>query len=517
MINAMRWACCVVVLAATPMPAQSADGEPLRVRLKADIRSTEPGVNRDSNSDMVVNHIVEGLVAYREDTSVGPMLAESVTASEDGLAYTFKLRGGVKFHNGADLTSADVKFAWDHYLKEATKWRCLKDFTGRVTTITAIEAPDPATVVFRLKKPANLFLASMARVDCGQSGIWHRSSLNEDGSWKSPVGTGPYKLVEWRKGQFVDLEKFKDYAARSGDPDGLTGGKAGGPQLVRISVVPDPSAAKAALISGAIDLLPDVDEKDVTELRGKPGMTVTVSPTLGSVGILLQTKSGPFADVRLRKALALSLDYPEIVKTLAGDDIPYNPSPIPTSSGFYGETQKHGYKRDLAAAKKLLAEAGYKGEPIKLLTNKRYSSMYETAVLVQAMATEAGLNLQFEVIDWATQLDHYLKGTYAAMAFAYSARYDPTLSFDMFSGPKDKQARKVWDNPDMLKLIAATGATTDKAKRQALFDKLHTQMIEDAPAIWLYNNAAITASGPRIAAFKSWVTEQPRLWAVTLK
>jgi peptide/nickel transport system substrate-binding protein len=445
------------------------------------------------------------------------MLAEKVDVSADGLAYTFTLRDGITFHNGEKLTAADVKFAWDRYLKKETNWRCLPEFDGRgVSRVTAIETPDARTVVFRIEKPATLFLATMARVDCGQAGIWHKASLNADGTWNAPVGTGPYTPAEWRKGQFVDLAKFKGYAARGGEPDGLTGGKGAGPERVRLTIIPDSSAAKAALLSNSIDMIADVDENDAQELKGKPGMTITSSPTLGVVGMLLQTKDPLLQDVRIRRALALSLDIPEIIKAIAGD-IAYNPSPIPTASGFHGPVQKLGYKRDLAAAKKLLAEAGYKGETIKLLTNKRFNSMYEMAVLVQAMAADAGIKVDFEVMDWATQLDRYTKGDYTAMSFAFSARYDATLSFDMFSGPKATQPRKVWDNPDMQKLITASGATTDPAKRQPLFDQLHKQMIEDVPAIWMYNNAAIVATGPRVSRFLPWVTEQPRFWAVTLK
>jgi peptide/nickel transport system substrate-binding protein len=503
-------------MAAASAPALAQ--EPLRVRLNADIRSTDPGVNRDGNTDMVMTHLVEGLVAYRQDTSIGPMLAEKIDVSADGLTYTFTLRDGVKFHSGATLTSADVKFAWDRYLKKETNWRCLPEFDGRgVSKITAIETPDAKTVVFRIEKPATLFLASMARVDCGQSGIWHRSSLNADGTWNAPVGTGPYTLAEWRKGQFVDLARFKDYVSLAGEPDGLTGAKKGGPDRVRLTIIPDSSASKAALLSNSIDLIPDIDEADAQELKSKPGITVSSSPTLGVVGILIQTKDPLLSDVRIRRALALSLDHQELVKAVAGEGVAYNASPIPTASGFHGAVQKTGYKRDLATAKKLLAEAGYKGQPIKLLTNKRYNSMYEMAVLVQAMAAEAGIKIDFEVIDWATQLDRYTKGDYTAMSFAFSARYDATLSFDMFSGPKATQPRKVWDNPETQKLIDASGQTADPTRRQPLFDQLHKQMLDDVPAIWLYNNAAITATGPRIASYRSWITEQPRFWAVTMK
>jgi len=108
-------------------------GEPslIKVGFNGDIRSTEPGVNRDENSDAFIMHIVEGLVAYREDASVGPMLAKDVTISDDGLTYTFTLREGVKFQNGKPLTAEDVKWTWQHYLDPKTQWRCLPEFDGR--------------------------------------------------------------------------------------------------------------------------------------------------------------------------------------------------------------------------------------------------------------------------------------------------------------------------------------------------------------------------------------------------
>ena len=489
----------------------------LRTRLNADIRTTEPGGNRDGNTDAVVLHMIEGLVAFREDTSIGPMLAERIDIAPDGLTYTFTLRPGVRFHNGAALTSADVAFAWARYLRRETNWRCLPEFDGRgATRVTAIETPDAQTVVFRLERPTALFLVNMARADCGASGIFHRDSLNADGSWNSLIGTGPFRLGEWRRNQFIELLRFADYAALPGNPDGHAGNKTAHVDRVRWLIIPDSAAAKAALLSGAIDINPDIATQDLAELRARPDLRVDGAPTMGTMALLFQTNDPLLRDVRIRRAIALSLDHPELVRALSDELSPYNASIIPSASGFHGTTQREGYRRDLNEARRLLREAGYRGQPIRMVTTQRYNSLYEMAVLTQAQAREAGINVEFEVIDWATQLDRYTRGDYAMMAFTYSARLDASLSFEMISGPKATQPRKVWDNPEVETLLRQSMRVTDRAERQAIFDTLHRRMIAEVPMIVLYNDSAIAAHRTTLQGFRSWATGQPRFWGVRM-
>jgi len=497
--------------------AYAQDGSALRVRLSSDIRSTDPGTNRDDNTDAVVLHMVEGLVALREDTSVGPMLASKIVASSDGLRYTFTLRDGVKFHNGAPLTAADVVWSWKRYLDPATGWRCLPEFDGRgMTKVLAVEATNPKTVVFKLERPTSLFLTTMARTDCGGAGILHSSSLDSDGRWKQPVGTGPYKFGQWKKGQYIDLVRFENYASLNGPRDGYTGGKKAEVEKVHFMVIPDEIAGKTALYAGAIDVFPEVRSADIAEIQKKPQVKIEVAPAMDMYAFLIQTRDPVLKDVRIRRALALSLDLPAITEAVTEGVCQPNSSAIPSSSMYYSTVQRLGYRRDIAQAKRLLADAGYNGEPIKMITNKRHSESFDSAVLAQAMAAEAGIRIDLEVLDWATQLDRYTKGKYQTMAFIYSARLDPSLSYEMISGPKSTQPRKVWDDSLVQEKLAESTRSSDRAKRQVLFDELHRKMLEDVPFIVLFNSVDAVGLRANVVGYKSWAPAKPRLWNVHL-
>lgn len=517
MIRKVRKPLWAALMLGTAFAAPAMAQDSLKVSLNADIRSTDPGVNRDANSDMVVFHVLEGLVAYGKDTGIVPMLAADIQVSDDGLTYSFPLREGVTFHNGAALSADDVVFAWKRYLDPATGWRCLSDFTGDLANVTDISSRDGNTVVFTLEKPAALFLSSMARIDCGQAGIWHRDSLNADGTWKTPIGTGPYALESWVQGQYVDLAKFPDYQALAGEADGMGGNKGQGPDRLRLMLIPDGAAARAALQSGDVDLIPDLEsERDATELAALDGLTVVTADTLSTSGILFQTNDPLLSDVRIRKAIAMSIDNAQLAKAVGGQGVSYNPSPIPKISGAHGAAQDEGYAYDPQGAKELLAQAGYNGQEIVILTNQRYKSMYDTAVLAQAMLQANGINARFEVMDWATQLDRYADGKYMMQAFSYSARYDAALSFDMFMGAKADEPRKVWDNPEAQALLDRSMQTSDQAGRQQIFDQMHQMLIKDVPAIWQYNGQVMGAYGPKVGAFEAWGTSAPRLWTVRM-
>ncbi|MGE0714207.1 MAG: ABC transporter substrate-binding protein [Alphaproteobacteria bacterium] len=507
-----RLALAAVLAVAAAAPAAA---DMITVAANADIRSTNPGVNRDDNTDAVVLHVVEGLVAYREDGTVGPLLAASVETSADGRTYTFRLRRGVKFHNGAEMTSADVLWSWNRLMDPKTDWRCRNEFDGRgLFKVEAAEAPDPATFVMRIDRPSALFLATLARTDCGMTAVIHRDSINADGSWNRPVGTGPFMLGEWRKGQYVILDRFAGYAALPGPRDGYTGGKRPLVDQAKFLVVPDPSTVKAAILSGAVDIsdLPDADAKD---LASNPAVTVKSAPTPVMHGILLQTRDPVLANPTIRRAIAAAIDTAEIVSAVSDGLGTPNNSVVSTASAFHGPVQKEGFRHDPEAARRLLREAGYRGEPIRLIANKRpVVPSFAVAVIAQAMLQSVGLNVEIEVMEWATQLDRYSKGNYQMMSFSYSARFDPALSFEQISGPKDKQPRKVWEDARALALLERAMTVTDKAERQSVFDDLHRRYLETVPMIVLYNGVDSAVVSRRVIGADPWLGAKPRLWEV---
>ncbi|MCC7275445.1 MAG: ABC transporter substrate-binding protein [Alphaproteobacteria bacterium] len=508
----------LALLLGAAMPAVAQSPATLRAAINADIRTNDPGVNRDGNTDAVMMHVLEGLVGLTEDGDVGPLLAERVAVSEDGRSYTFTLREGIRFHNGAELTSADVAWTWRRFLDPATKWRCQSEFGGKgLTRIEAVETPDPRTVVFRIEKPTALFLSVMARPDCGGSGILHRDSVGPDGKWKGPIATGPFRFGEWKRGEFVELERFAGYRPLPGARDGYIGGKRAEVERVRFVVVPDPSAMKAALLSGSLDVVTDVAVDDIAELKRRGDIAIDLAPTMGVNAILMQTRDPVLQDVRVRRAVAHAIDAAELTTAITQGTARPNPSIVPVPSSYHGAAHDRRIAADPALARKLLAEAGYRGQPVKILANKRYGSMYDAAVLAQAMLQQVGMAAEIEVLEWATQLDRYLKGDYQMMSFSYSARLDPALNYEMMSGPKATQPRKIWDNPDALKLLDEAMVVADRKRRGAIFDRLHEMFLADVPMLVLYNGVDIAASGKRVKGYKGWAAGQPRFWGVTLQ
>jgi peptide/nickel transport system substrate-binding protein len=424
----------------------------------------------------------------------------------------------VLFHDGKPLTAADAVFSLKRYFAPGSGWRCASVFGKHgIAQVESVTAPGPMTVQIRLSQPAPLFLKTLARIDCAEAGIYSPASLGPDGKWRSLVATGPFKVGTWKHGQYIELERFARYAALPGPRDGNTGGKAALVDKVRFLVIPDSSAARAALLSGSLDVIDSLSPTELGGVRGDKRVKLLKAPSADMWVILFQVQDPVLADARLRRAIALTIDTAGLTRAITwGTSQPDN-SPIPAISPYFSPTQARLRQVNLAEARRLAKEAGYHGQPIRLMANRQLPQMFDAAVLVQAMARQAGINFEIETVDWASEVEHYSAGKYQALSFSFGARLDPSMSFDMLIGDKKEDPRKAWDSPQARALLQKTLSLDDMTQRQAVFDQLQEQFLRDTPAIVLFSATRISAVRANVSGFSEWSAQQQRLWGVALK
>lgn len=495
--------------------ASAQQDQTLRLALHSDIASKNPGVNRDGSSDMVLAHIVEGLVAYGEDLTIKPMLAESWNSNDDATEYVFKLRQGVKFHNGAELTAGDVVWNFQRYLTPETNFQCAGRYNGTVGAgIQDVSAADDYTVTIKFDAPAPNFLMTLATIQC-TPWILHPSSVATDGNFDKPVGTGPYQFSDWQTGRYVELKKFDDYSALSGEKDGYAGNKQAIIPNLRFMTVPDASTRSNGLIAGDIDIIDEVDPTLIDTLTAKD-ITVNVQQTPSWMTLHLQTNADRLKDVRMRQAIAHAIDLTQLVGAVGQGRYAANPSIIPSESPYRDDSTATWPVYDVEKARALLAEAGYNGEPISLLVSNR-DDRVQVATIVQAMLNMAGINAQLEVRDWATQLDRYRRGDYEMEIFAYSARLDPLLMFQSLIGDKMQEPAHQWDSKEAIALRTKAAETRDFSERKKIYNELHQLAASDVPIIGLFNMPTITAQSQKVTDYKGWPAGTHRLWGVSKK
>lgn len=507
-------AAVLVLSAGLSGPAQAQeDDDMLRVAIHADIPSANPGVNRDFNADTVLAHVVEGLVAYADDLSIKPMLAESWTVNDDSTVYDFKLREGVPFHNGEAVKAEHIVWNFERYLDPETNFQCAARYNGGIGwTIADIEAVDDHTVRFTFDAPAPHFLIIMATQQC-TPWILHPDSVAEDGSFVEPIGTGPYMFDRWESGRYIDLRRFQDYAALPGEKDGYAGNKTGIVDTVRFMIVPDASTRVNGLLAGELDVIGEVEATAIDDLRAE-GVQISVQPTPAWMMLQVQSESPKLSDVRMRRAVAHAIDLEQLAEAAGEGLYPANPSVIPPQSLYRTERTSVWPEHDIEEAKALLQAAGYEGEPINLLVANRENRV-QIATIIQAMLNAAGINAPLEVRDWATQLDLYRSGKYELALFAYSARLDPLLMFQSLIGDKTAEPTRQWDDDQAAALLKEVSGVTDVEQRRKLFNDLHELMAEQVPLIGLFNLSVIAGLGPDIEGYAGWPGGTHRFWGVS--
>ncbi|MDO5757128.1 MAG: ABC transporter substrate-binding protein [Rhodobacterales bacterium] len=440
------------------------------------------GLLQNAPTQMVAPDIYESLLRYNFDLSPEPQLAESWEISEDGKTYTFKLRDGVKFHDGEPFTSADVKFSMDVFLREThSRMRVYMEH------VESIDTPDDLTVVFNLKQPFGPFIGIFepGTAPMIPKHIYEGTDFANNPANNTPIGTGPFKFDEWIKGSYIHMVKNDDYYM-----DGL-------PYIddIYYHVIPDAASRAVAYETGQVDLLPggSIENFDVPRVREMDNTCLTEKGfeyfgPLSWIWVNLNNK--PLDDLKVRQAMMHALDREFARDALWNGLGKVATGPVSSSTKFYSaDTPDIGYDPDKAKA--LLAESSYDGETIRLLGLPYGETWSRWAEAVKQNLTEIGMNVEIvpsDVAGW----NQKVSDRDFDLAFTYVYQYgDPALGVSRTYMGDNAEPGSPWNNvadyqnPEVDKLWDEAALMAKPEDRAAAYKIIQDQIVSDVPNLWL--------------------------------
>ena len=357
-----------------------------------------------------------------------PQLAVNWDRSEDGLTYTFHLRPDVRFHNGATMTATDVVASLQRYFK-------VSPGAYRFRNVKSVEAVDPLTV--RLTLSHDFALLANLSIPAPVISVMPAEVVQRYGEKEirgaDLIGTGPFRFLEWRPDVAVRLGRFDGYSAdtRLPGPTGFGGRRTACVDEVDFVPATEEMSRVAGLQTGAYDYAEALPITSVDSLQHDPAIKVMVVKPYMGVVLELNPAEGIMASLPFRRALVAALNMTQVMQATSFGKTDYfraQPSIFfPEQTDWYstagGDVYNH---QDLDAVKRLLQEAGYKGEPIVYLTNQDYPWMYKASQAVAEMWRRAGINVQTQLMDWPSQIQRAQTGKgWAVNQTGWSPRFDP--------------------------------------------------------------------------------------------
>jgi peptide/nickel transport system substrate-binding protein len=450
----------IALAAPAVLPAQTP------TRLVVQSPSEPPGLDltatpASATAGVVFNNVQEGLVRLDRQGKVVASLAERWHTA-DNRNYTFFLRKGVRFHNGRELKAADVKYAFDRAMNPETKHPYVRDYDA----IGDIIVKDDYTISFALKSLNANFLHNVARQG---SVIYPREAVE---TMKShPIGTGPFKFEEWVRGDRIVLSRNADYHVK------------GLPRVDRVTFrfISDPNAVLAALKAGDVDVsVFGLGPEHVQDVQKDARFQVLVGDTTNDVILAMNNSRKPYTDMRVRRAITQGINKQDVLKgamfgmgKILGSNVdPLNP---------YYVDMSRAVPFDPAAAKKLLAEAGYpNGFDTVLKVAPQYYYTVRSGEVIAENLKKIGVNVKLEQIEWGQWLSRVFR----------EADYDLTIighaeAWDIKNYANPKYYFR-YDSAKFQDLFKQSEVTLDDKARRELFVQMQKLMAEDAPVVWLY-------------------------------
>nr|WP_224703663.1 ABC transporter substrate-binding protein [Devosia sp. CJK-A8-3] len=454
-----------IVLGMSAALAGVAQAAPTEVRIGVALEPPmlDPTAGAAEAIDIVVyQNIFEGLTRIDQNGEVQPGLAESWTISDDGLTYTFKLHDGVTFHDGTSFDAEDVKFTFDRILGENSV-NAHKEF---YTPITAITVVDPLTVSMTLDHVVGRFLFDLGR---GDAVIVAPESA--DNNANEPIGTGPFAFVQWDKGSRVVLEAYGPYW---GAPVHLT--------KATYVFISDTATVTNALLAGDIDGTNNFAAEALAVFEGNPQFKVLVGTTEGETILATNNRKAPFDNLKVRQAMAHAIDRKAIIDGATyGYGTPIGAPFAPHNPYYVDLTDTYSY--DPAAAKALLAEAGYPDGFAATLKLPPVAYARLSGQIIASQFAEIGIKLNLINVEWAQWLeDVYSNKDFDLTIVSHVEPFDigNYANPDYYFG---------YDNKQFQALIETLNGTIDEAKRKELAIEAQTILAKDAVNGYLFELA----------------------------
>jgi len=442
-------------------------GGTLRVSIDQAVTKLNPLLTRVNPEYLVAELLYSGLTRLGLNMAAEPDLAHAWSYSPDLTEWTFSLRDGLVFHDGSPCTADDVVASFEAILDPKTASPALQN----VGPIAQVIAKDKTTVVFKLSAPFADLPVTLAYTNAkivpaavAKSGLQRLD--------REAIGTGPFKLVSFEPERLVVVARNDAFYDK------------GRPYLDRIEVVvyPDTTAEGSALIAGDTDLMASVQPTEYGRLKGSDGVRALRVPSGQFCNIILGCNQKPFDDVRVRKALSLTIDRSTLVDfVVEGYGTPGNDTPLSSAYRFYADQALE--KPDIAQAKKLLAEAGHpNGLTASLIASDKPSVRTQLAVAVREMAKPAGFTIDVQTMPHSTYLDQvWKKGPFYVGFYNMQATADAIFSLLFTSNAAWNETH--WNNPAFDKLVGEARTTVDDAKRRQLYADAQKLMHDEVPSI----------------------------------
>ena len=455
-------------------------------------------------------HFYEGLFTYDKQYSPIPLLVESHAVSDRGRTYTFTLRRGVKFHNGKEMTSADVVPSLKRWGRLATPGKQLwKNVEG-------VEARGPSTVVMYLKEPSAVVLMGLARPNNGAV-VMPREIIEAagDNPVKEYVGTGPYRFVEHKPDRHVKLTRFKDYTARTDAADGFGGKRTAYLDEILFIPVPEVAVRLAGVETGEYHYGQQIQQDQYDRVKGMTGVVPgIVKPSNWSTAVL-NHKQGLMSDRRIRQAFQAALDMEPIMAAGFGHKSFYRIDP---GLQFLEQPQWHSRvaaelynQKNPAKARKLLSEAGYGGQPVRWITTKEYQWMYKNALVAKQQLEAAGFKIDLQVVDWATLVQRRNKPElFDVFSTGFTFNPEPALSTATICNWPGW-----WCNEDKDQWMDALARESEPRKRRAMWEKVQQIFYEDVGRIKFGDSFSLDVTRKEVQGYRP--TNELNLWNVWIK